>query len=64
MFVISMLVVINLYWLFGVERYETYDIRGVPVTTGHPNTFGILILIIPLVIVTYWYWKKYRGMNE
>lgn len=60
MFLLFMMLIINLYWFVGIERYETYDVQGIPITTGYPNSLGIMLLILPIAMIIYWYWRKWR----
>ena len=63
LFVILMLSVVSLYYIFGVQEYVAYDVYGQQVTTAYPNVFGVLIVMLPLVVVAYMYWKKWRGSD-
>jgi uncharacterized membrane protein len=60
-FVMLMMAVTYLYWICGTQNYQTYDLGGgQEVTVGVPNSFGVVIVALPLVVIIYWYYKKWR----
>jgi len=46
-----MAISIQAYYLFGVENYRT-------------NLTGYLILFLPLILIIFMIWKRYRGKQS
>lgn len=59
-FGIVMTLAITATYLVGVSHYETQDFNGVSVTQPILNNYGYLMLLLPLLGVSWWLINKRR----